>query len=186
MFDHILFCNFAVSFLHARSTHANTGCASYLDVSTVFCFPGITLGTASPGLLSKYPGRAPKGALFLWHPWGFFLGGGEFTHRGSFSSRGFSFIGCPTRAHCSVLYSDTLSVRNVGCVCVIPCPASLLTARVLVNGGSAPPWVSTYPLSSLVSRHPGLRVSSCTGSPQHSPALWLRLTPLATPRCFPI
>ncbi len=98
----------------------------------------------------------------------------------------FSFIGCPARAHCSVLYSDTLSVRDVGCVCVIPCPASLLTARVLVNGGSAPPWVSIYPLSSLVSRHPGLCDSSCTGSSQQSPALWLRLAPLATPRSFPM
>ncbi len=32
---------------------------AYLDVSTMF-FPGITSGTVSPGLVSKYPGRAPK------------------------------------------------------------------------------------------------------------------------------
>ncbi len=39
---------------------------AYLVVSGTFCFPGITSGTVSPGLVSKYPGRAPKGALFLW------------------------------------------------------------------------------------------------------------------------
>ena len=39
---------------------------AYLVVSGMFCFPGITLSTISPGLVSKYPGRAPKGALFVW------------------------------------------------------------------------------------------------------------------------
>ncbi len=32
-------------------------------VSGTFCFPGITPSTVSPGLVSKDPGRAPKGAL---------------------------------------------------------------------------------------------------------------------------
>ncbi len=56
---------------------------AYLDFSETFCFPGITSGIVSPGLVSKYPGRASKGALFLWHPclWGLLV---WVTHRGSF------------------------------------------------------------------------------------------------------
>ncbi len=47
------------------------------------------------------------------------------------------------RGHCGVLYSDTLSARDVGGWGVIARPTGLLTVRVLVNGGSALPWVST-------------------------------------------
>ena len=83
-------------------------------------------------------------------------------------------------ARCGVLYSDTLSARDVGGggVAVIPRPTSLLTARVLVNGGSALPRVSTCPSPRRISYH--------TGSSQQSPALWLRLAPSATPWCFPM
>ncbi len=75
-------------------------------------------------------------------------------------SRGFYFVGSPARARCGVLYSDTLSARDGG----IPRPMSLLTARVLVIGGSALPQVSTCLLlfSSSVSRHLGLRSSPLT------------------------
>ncbi len=83
---------------------------------------------------------------------------------------------------------------------VAPRPTGLLTARVLGNGGSALPRVSTrgdvcwkgggghsLPLSSSsVSCLLGLRVSFHSGSSQQSPALWLRLAPSATPRCFPM
>ena len=75
---------------------------AYLVVSGTFCFPGITSGTFSPGLVSKYRGRAPKGAIFVW------------TH----SQR------------------ETWGVS-------FPHPTGSLTTRVLMNGGSAPPRVST-------------------------------------------
>ncbi len=52
-------------------------------------------------------------------------------------SRGFLALPC---VRFSVLYSDTLSVRDVG---LVPRPTGSLTARVLVNGGSALPRVST-------------------------------------------
>ncbi len=55
------------------------------------------------------------------------------------------------RARCGVLYSDTLSARDVGWS---PRPTGSLTARVLVNGGSALPRISTClssrPSSSVV------------------------------------
>ena len=61
------------------------------------------------------------------------------TSRVFLLSRGFSFVGSPAHARCGVLYSDTLSARDVG----VPRPTGLLTARVLVNSGSALPRVST-------------------------------------------
>ena len=89
------------------------------------------------------------------------------------------------RAH-GVLYSGTLSAREMG---LVPCPTGSLTARVLGNDGSALPWVSTClsPLLILCQSSPGTAlVSSRTGSSQQSPVLRLRLTPSATPQCFPI
>ncbi len=53
-------------------------------------------------------------------------------------SRGFCLA--LQRARFGVLYSDTLSARDME---FVPCPTGSLTARVLVNGGSALPWVST-------------------------------------------
>ena len=48
----------------AQGTHALAQVAlAYLVVSGTFCFPGITSSTISPGLVSKYPLRAPKGVL---------------------------------------------------------------------------------------------------------------------------
>ena len=54
---------------------------------------------------------------------------------------GFCSLALP-RTHFGILYSDTLSARDVGGA-VIPHPTALLTVTVLVNGGSALPWVST-------------------------------------------
>ena len=127
---------------------------AYLNVSKKFYFPGITSGTISPGLISKYPGQAPKGARFLWcHSLGLGRGGGGcwlvcLSHRGS-GLGGFRLA--HPRALCGVLYSDTLSARDVGWS---PRPTGSLTARVLVNGGSALPRISTClssrPSSSVV------------------------------------
>ncbi len=51
------------------------------------------------------------------------------------------FVGWLSRARASAFfYSDTLSARDVG---LLPRPMGSLTARVLVNGGSALLWVST-------------------------------------------
>ena len=90
------------------------------------------------------------------------------------------------RMRFGVLYLGTLSARDVGS---IPRPTGSLTARVLGNGGSAPPRVSTcvYLLLVLCQSSPGTAlVSSRTGSSQQNPALWLRLAPSATPRFFRI
>ncbi len=56
-------------------------------------------------------------------------------------SRGVSLSSPKTRARArfGVLYSGTLSTRDVG----VPRPAGSLTARVIGNGGSALPRVST-------------------------------------------
>ena len=95
-------------------------------------------------------------------------------------SRGFCWL---SRARASVFFIQTHSQRETWRVG--PCPTGSLTARVLGDSGSAPPWVSTPP-SSFVSRHLGPRVRSHTGSSQHSPMPWLRLPPSATPRHIPI
>ncbi len=55
------------------------------------------------------------------------------------------FVRCLSRA-CALqrsLFRNTLSERRGGGGSVIPHPTGLLTVRVLVNGGSAPPRVST-------------------------------------------
>ncbi len=149
---------------------------AYLVVSGTFCFPGITSSTVSPGLVSKYPGRAPKGALSC----GVRLVVHLMRVACVRSCLGV-FVGSPTCArYLSILYSDTLSARDMGA----PRPMGSLTARVLGDGGSAPPRVSTLP-SSFVSRL-GSRIRSLTGSSQQSPTPWLRLAPSATPRRFPI
>ena len=64
-----------------------------------------------------------------WRLWG--LGG--FARRGSFLSRG---------SRTAAFFIRTHSQRETWGE-VIPCPTGLLTARVLVNGGSALPRVST-------------------------------------------
>ncbi len=91
----------------------------------------------------------------MWRPrlWGW----GAFLRVAGLSCLGFfSFVGSPVRARCGVLYSDTLSARDVG----VPRPTSLLTARVLGNGGSAPPRVSTRLLLPVLHRsYLGLRSS---------------------------
>ncbi len=83
-----------------------------LVVSGMFCFPDITSGTVSAGPISKYPGRAPKGALFVVaslglvvSPWVCVMGLG---------SRGFHLAHLRVRVRCGVLYLDTLSERDVG------------------------------------------------------------------------
>ncbi len=57
------------------------------------------------------------------------------------SSRDF-FVRWLSHTRFGVLYSDTLSARDVSFV-LVPRPTGSLTARVLVNGGSALPQVST-------------------------------------------
>ncbi len=135
---------------------------AYLVFGT-FCFPGITSSTVPPGIVSKYPdpGRAPKGALSC----GVQVVGGGGASRAS--SRGFLAQLVGTRAPSAFfIFGHTLSEgRGGGC---FPCPTGSLTARVLVNGVSAPPRVST-PYSSSVSRHLGLRVRSYPGSSQQDP-----------------
>ncbi len=73
-------------------------------------------------------------------------------------SRGFSLsLAHPrTRMRFGVLYSGTLSARDVG----VPSPAGSLTARVLGKGGSVSRGSAAVFLlfSSFVSRHLGLRV----------------------------
>ncbi len=107
------------------------------------------------------------------------------ARHGSFSSRGFSFVGSPACAHCGILYSDTLYVRDVG----VPRPTGLLTARVLVNGGSALPQVSTRLLLLPVLRRSYLGLRSSPLAPAHlsrAPRSGCDSPASATPRCFPI
>ncbi len=74
--------------------------------------------------------------LILWRR---SLGFGWRWSRIAVSSRGFCSLALPCACF-GVLYSDTLSARDVG---LFPRPTGSLTARVLVNGGSALPRVST-------------------------------------------
>ncbi len=81
------------------------------------------------------------------------------------------FVGSPARG-LGVLYSDTLSVRDV---VGHPRPTVSLTARVLGDGGSAPPRVRTLPssfvrlclgshvrsLSRLISAEPRAPAATC-------------------------
>ncbi len=84
----------------------------------------------------------------------------------------------------SVLYSDTLSARDVGFV-LVPCATGSLTARVLVNSGSALLRVST---SSLVLRQssPGTVRPLSHWLVSAAPRILTVTHPSATPRCFPI
>ena len=117
---------------------------AYRVVSGTFCFPGITSSTVSPGLVFKYPGRAPKGTLF----YGVHASCGRASRAGL--SRGFCWLSrvCGLGSHIR-----THSQREPW-VFSGPRPMGSLTARVLVDGGSVPPWVSTLPSSF---------VSSCLG-----------------------
>ncbi len=82
----------------------------------------------------------------------------------------------------SVLFlGHNLSERRGASFVHAPC----VPARVLVDGGSVPPRVSTLP-SSFDRSCLGSRFRSPPGSSQQSPAPWLRLAHTATPRCFPI
>ncbi len=74
---------------------------------------------------------------FMWRLWD---GLGWGSRVAGLLSRGFSFVDSLARRF-RVIYSDTLSARDVGGCCSTP--HGLLTARVLVNGGSALPRVST-------------------------------------------
>ena len=139
---------------------------AYLVVSGTFCFPGITSSTVPPGLVSKYPGRVPKGALVVWRLWGWVC-----LLRVGSCLGGFWL----SRARASAFFIRTHSQRETWAL-LFPRPTGSLTARVLGDSGSAPPRVST-PSSSFVSRHLGPRVRSHTGSSQQSPAPWLRLGP---------
>ena len=119
---------------------------------------------------------SPQRRAFLWRR--FWVVGSRIG-----SCLGFFFfvVGSPARTLRRSLFKH--SQRGTWVLC--PCPMGSLTARVLMDGGSAPLRVST-PSSSFVSRHLGPRVLSRTGSPQQDPAPWLRLAPSATPRRFPI
>ena len=94
-------------------------------------------------------------------------------------SRG--FLALP-HACFGVLYSDTLSARDVG---LVPRPTGSLTARVLMNGGSALPRVST---SLLVLRQwsPGTARPLSHRLVSAEPRALTATRPLATPRHFPI
>ncbi len=124
---------------------------AYLDVSEKFCFPGITSSTVSPGLVPKYPGRAPKGALFVWRPWGGW--DGVRVSRVCRSRGGFRLL-AHTRT-CTVAFFIWTHSQRETWGDVIPCPTGLLTVRVVVNGGSALPRVST-PLLVLCLSSPGI------------------------------
>ena len=154
----------------------------YLDVSKTFCFPGITSGTVSPGPISKYPGRAPKGTLWRPRLWGW----GVFLRVAGLSCLGGDFFCWLTRA-CTLqrsLFGHTLSKRRgrstphgfAYCKSSSERWVGSPAGQYPCSSSSCPPWV--VPGTALV--------SSCTGSYQQSPALWLRLAPSATPRCFPI
>ncbi len=90
------------------------------------------------------------------------------------------FVGSPT-CDLGSLYLDTLSVRDMGC----SMPHRFAYCNSLGDSGLVPPQVSTLP-SSFASHCLRSRVRSLTNSSQQSPVPWLRLAPLATPRCFPI
>ncbi len=144
---------------------------AYLVVSGMFCFPGITSSTISPGLVSKNPGRAPSRAV-VWRA--------SLVHARLGCLGGFR-CGSPACA-LSGSFPWTHSQRETWFF-FPPRTAGSLTARVLMDGGSDPHQVSTL-LFSL----PWDAVSSLSlyGPSQLSPAPQMRLALSATPRCFPI
>ena len=116
---------------------------------------------------------------------GVLRGGCYCTSQASRCLGGFLSVGSPARARAlrRSLFGHTLSERRGA----RPRPTGSLTARLLGNGGSALPRVSTCLL--LFTRPPSVVTWDCASSfaparLRQSPALWLKLAPSATPQCF--
>ncbi len=84
---------------------------AYLNVSKMFCFPGITSGTVSPGPIPKDPGRAPKGTSLCGVTLG--VGVGCAAQASRCCLGGFLSVGPPARMQLRrSLFGYTLSERR--------------------------------------------------------------------------